>query len=319
MQTLPLVDTELRPMVAGAPRFVLNDAELARARSDTVTFFDTLGEPNTAPRVLRVPGRRGDPEVELRVHGVREGETKPALFMIHGGGFVMGAAGMRDGLDGDLANETGAIVVAVDYRLAPETAFPGALHDCYAALEWLFAHAAELGADPDRIFILGESGGGGLGAALALLARDRSEITPAGQMLIYPMLDHRTGTAEEPRPNPSTGEFAWTRDNNRFGWESMLGGQALFGDALGYFSPSTALRLDGLPPAFIAVGALDLFMEEDVDYAARLSRAGVGVELHVYPGAIHGFDIIGDTGLARQFRADRLAALHRWFAKPPVA
>jgi len=314
MRTLELVDAEQRPMVVGATGFALGDAGLSAARAAAVALFQPLGSPDAAPAVVQVPRRPGDPAVELRIHGGRQAGPHPAIFLIHGGGFVMGSAAMRDGLDHALAEASGAVVVAVNYRLAPETPFPGPIEDCYAGLRWLFDHATAIGVDPARIIVFGESGGGGLAAALALLIRDRGEMTPVGQMLIYPMLDHRTGSAAEARPNPTTGEFAWTRRDNQFGWNAMRGGQSLDGDMLGYFSPAMAQRLDGLPPAFIAVGALDLFLDEDIDYAHRLSHAGVPVELHVYPGAIHGFDLFDTTRLARGFKADQLAALARWFA-----
>jgi len=315
MRTLEMVDAEQRPIAEAATGFDLDEAGLAAARTTAVALFQPMGSPDAAPTVVQVPGRQGNPTVELRIHGGRRAGLHPAIFLIHGGGFVMGSAAMRDGLDHALAKASGAVVVAVDYRLAPETPFPGPLDDCYAGLHWLFDRATTIGVDPTRIVILGESGGGGLAAALTLLVRDRGEMAPAGQMLIYPMLDHRTGSRAERHPNPTTGEFAWTRQDNQFGWNAMRGGQSLNDDMLGYFSPAVARHLDGLPPAFIAVGALDLFFDEDIDYARRLSHAGIPVELHVYPGAIHGFDLFDSTRLAQRFKADQLGALADWFAR----
>ena len=211
-----------------------------------------------------------------------------------------------------LAEEMDCVVVAVDYRLAPETVFPGAIEDCYAALRWLHSHASELGVDPWRIIVGGESAGGGLAAALALLARDRSEVPIAAQMLVYPMIDDRTGIRGELAPY--AGEFFWTPSSNRFGWEALLG-EAPGGENVSpYAAAARAADLSGLPPTFICVPTLDLFLEENIDYARRLVRAGVLTELHVYPGAYHGFDMVVSCALAdqlaRDFRAAFLKAAH---------
>ena len=179
----------------------------------------------------------------------------------------------------------------VDYRLSPETAFPGPLDDCYAALKWTHDHADELGIDQARIAVQGESAGGGLAAGLALLARDRAEVPVAFQCLTYPMIDD--GTAAE--PHPYTGEFVWTAESNRFGWGAFLG-QKPGGDGVScYAAAARATELAGLPPAWIAAAALDLFLEENLDYASRLLRAGVPTDVRVYSGVYHGFPIAGDT------------------------
>jgi acetyl esterase len=203
----------------------------------------------------------------------------------------------------------------VEYRLAPETPFPGPVEDCYAGLRWVFENAASLGIDGQRIAIMGDSAGGGLAAATTLFARDRKEFLPAGVMLIYPMLDHRSGSAQDVQPNPTTGGFVWTAEDNRFGWSAMKGSYSVEDERAGYFSPSLVGSLEGFPPLFLAVGALDLFFEEGVNFSLRASRAGVPVECHVYPGAVHGFDLVGDTALGRQFRFDQRAALSRWNAR----
>jgi acetyl esterase/lipase len=153
---------------------------------------------------------------------------------------------------------------------------------------------------------------GGLAAALALLARDRGLPALAGQLLVYPMLDCRTGTPATPWRNPTTGEFGWTPEANRFCWECMQGKQMPDENMLGYFSPSLATDLTGLPPAFIAVGALDLFLEENLDYARRLSRAGVSMEFHVYPGVTHMFDLLPSLETARCKEAAS-QTLKRWW------
>ena len=221
---------------------------------------------------------------------------------------VAGTPDVEDAASLALAQAHGALVVAVDYRLAPETPFPGPVEDGYAALDWLFTHAAEVGADPARIVVMGESGGGGLAAALVLLTRDRGQHQLRGQVLIYPMLDPRTGTAAAPVDNPMTGEFVWTRAANQFGWHALRGTAPIPPERIGHFAPALAEELAGLPPTFIGVGALDLFLEEDVAYALRLARAGVPVAAHVYPGSVHAFNT-APGGPTDVFNADFKAFL----------
>ena len=195
------------------------------------------------------------------------------------------------------------VVVSVDYRLAPETPFPGPVEDCYAALLWLHGAADELGIDPARIMIAGESAGAGLVAGLCLLARDRGAVVPVFQYLAEPMLDHRSVESD----HPHTGHFGWTRDHNRFGWNSMLGGAETVSP---YCSPATTEDLSGLPSTYIHIGAIDLFLEESVDYARRLTRAGVSVELHVWPGAFHAFGST-DCHVSREARRVARTAIKR--------
>jgi triacylglycerol lipase len=210
------------------------------------------------------------------------------------------------------------VVVSVDYRLAPETCFPGNIEDCYAALLWIFQHAAELDVDTLRIGVMGESAGGGLAAALALLARDRGELKLAFQHLIYPMLDDRTCMSSN--LGPFVGEFVWTLASNRFGWTALLGVVRPGSERISpYAAPARAPDLTHLPRTFIATAALDLLLEENVDYGRRLIRAGVPVELHVYPGAFHGFDLHPSAAIAQAARRDSLAALARFLAPNPTS
>lgn len=226
----------------------------------------------------------------------------PVILYIHGGGFVLGSPEMADDYLAELAVELKAIIVAVDYRLAPEHPFPIPLEDCYAALEWIFSHGPTLGMNTGNLVIMGHSAGGGLAAALALLARNKGLRTLAGLVLIYPMLDHRTGAPDAPPANPTTGTFSWSRQANHFCWESLRGAYALDDDRKTLFSPALATDLSDLPPTFICVGALDLFLEEDLAFALTLSRSGVPVEMHVYPGVPHMFDQLPgeQTGQATQ-------------------
>ncbi|HET9691184.1 MAG TPA: alpha/beta hydrolase [Acidimicrobiales bacterium] len=249
-----------------------------------------------------VPGRDGAPNVTVRVHRPR-GATGllPCVYSIHGGGYVLGTYEMDDLRFDHWCRNLGVVGVSVDYRLAPETPYPGPLDDCYAGLAWTFAHAAELGVDPDRIGVSGASAGGGLAAGLALLARDRGELSLAFQLLIYPMVDDRQVTVSSRLEEVPI----WNPGNNAFGWRCYLGD--LYGtDAVPpYAAASRATDLAGLPPAFVCVGTLDGFCDEDIVYAQRLIAADVPTELHVYPGAPHAFDAFTPAAtLARRCRRD---------------
>ncbi len=237
----------------------------------------------------------------------------PALLWFHGGGCVLGRPELDEGTCLQYVREAGLVVVSVDYRLAPEHPFPAALDDGYMALQWVKSQATQLGADATRIAIGGESGGGGLAAALVQRVCDRKEIPPVFQLLVYPMLDDRTAALVN--RNPFTGQHIWSHDNNRFGWAALLGGTPGAVGVSPYLAPARAADLRGLPPAIVTVGQLDLFLEEDVDYATRLMQAGVSAELHVYPRAFHGFDEESGAQIGRAMRRDRLNALRRAFGQ----
>ncbi|CAM3056078.1 lipase [Pseudomonas floridensis] len=223
-------------------------------------------------------------------HSLDPAQKRATLLYIHGGGFVLGRPEMADDYLADLASELNVLIVAVDYRLAPEHPFPLPLEDCYAALAWIFNEGLALGVDTRQVMVMGHSAGGGLAAAVSIMARDRNQYRLAGLLMVYPMLDHRTGTAASSDSNPTTGTLSWTREANRFCWECLQGAYALNDDRTALFSPALANDLTGLPPSFISVGALDLFLEENVAFALKLSRSGVPVELHMYPGVPHMFD-----------------------------
>ncbi|MEJ5977479.1 alpha/beta hydrolase [Novosphingobium sp. PS1R-30] len=257
-----------------------------------------------------IAGHPGDPDVRILIYtppGVATA-PRPAILEIHGGGFVIGNADMGDAGNRALALQLGCVVVSVDYRLAPETVWPGALHDCYAALTWLHDNAGALGVDPTRIAIAGGSAGGGHAAALAIHARDQAGPAICFQLLDFPMLDDRTCSAAD--PHPYCGDFGWTPEMNRFGWRSLLGTEPGGPDVSEAMAPARTRDLSRLPPAYIMVGALDLFLEEDLEYARRLARVGVPVELHVIPGAYHGFGLAQtapQTQQAIRWRMDALA------------
>ncbi|RRV10172.1 alpha/beta hydrolase [Pseudomonas sp. v388] len=257
----------------------------------------------------------GDAKVRLCVYRpeANEAATTPAILYVHGGGFVLGRPEMLDDYLAQLARQLNATIIAVDYRLAPEHPFPLPLEDCYSALAWIWANAGRFNLDTRRVVVMGHSAGGGLAAALTILARDRGRYGVRGLVLIYPMLDHRTGSAEEVQPNPSTGTFSWSREANQFCWACMQGEYRIDDERAGYFSPSRAANLAAMPPTFLSTGALDLFLEEDVAFALRLSRAGVAVELHVYPGVPHMFDQ-HPGALTDQANLDTVRALEKMLA-----
>lgn len=315
-----LVDPVLAGMLDAMPRVPVNAATLAEVRLGSVVPlpFDFGGaDVEVFAEEFWVPGH--DSAQPLRVRYYRPAGVStalPCIFHIHGGGYVAGAAAAMEPSHRALVAELGCALISVDYRRAPEHPFPAPLMDCYTALEWLFREAAALRVDTARIGVMGESAGGGLAAAVALLARDRGERSLAFQLLVYPMLDDRTCAMAE--PHPYTGEYVWTPDNNHFGWRSLLGQEPGGADVPAYAAPARAVDLRGLPPAYIATGALDLFLEEDLEYARRLLRAGVPTELQVYPGAVHGFDLVPITDLARRARRDVVAALARFLSLPRV-
>src|SRR5271156_3155642 len=302
-----LVDPELAQMLSQLPSFELNATTLNALRTmELPTDAPVAAEVHVVEREL--PGPSGAPAVRalLFTPPAPRGPL-PAVLHIHGGGYVMGVPEMSDARNRQLARDVGCAVLSVDYRLAPETPFPGGIEDCYAALLWLHGHAAQLGVDAKRIAISGESAGGGLAASLALLARDRGEVPVCFQQLIFPMIDDRTGSVGP--AHPYAGEFLWTAASNRYGWAALLNG-APGGDSVSaYAADARAPNLAGLAPAFIAVGALDLFVDEDIDYARRLIHAGVPTELHVYPGAFHGYLLAPHARVTHQAERDAAAAL----------
>ena len=263
----------------------------------------------------RAQGFDGGPEVVVRVYTPsKTSNALPGLLWIHGGGYVMGDVEQDDFRARNLARDCGCVVVSVEYRLAPEHPYPAPLHDCYAALVWMAANAAELGVDRTRIAIGGASAGGGLAAGLALFARDRGEVPVAYQLLIYPMIDDCN---VEPASAELADTLVWSRESNLIGWRSYLGAEPGGAGVPGYAAASRAQDLAGLPPAFISVGSIDLFVRENIDYAQRLLAAGVPTELHVYPDGYHGFDSFAPSSrLAARFAADRDDALRRAFAAP---
>lgn len=306
-RTRHLVDPELLPLLDAFPQVLLTAENLAEARARELPLppVQDCGV-KLEDRTIAGP----DSPIRLRIYRPRGGSASlGCIYHIHGGGFVGGSVNEVEFLHRPMAADLDCAIVTVDYRLAPETAFPGNIEDCYAGLTWTFAHAAEIGIDPRRIGVMGESAGGGLAAALALLARDRGEHSLAFQHLIYPMLDDRTCARD---PHPVAGEHVWTPHNNAFGWTALLGEEPGGASVSAYAAPARATDLAGLPPTFIGTAALDLFVEENIEYARRLLHAGVPTELHVWPGAFHGFDLAPGPKVADAARAASTSALRRF-------
>ncbi|MEI2706130.1 MAG: alpha/beta hydrolase [Ilumatobacteraceae bacterium] len=273
-------------------------------------FLAALDVPTTVESVDHVVDEaRG---VVVRVH--REPGASgplPCLFSIHGGGYVMGTRLMDDPMHRAYCGSLGIVGASVEYRLSPETPYPGPLEDCYDGLAWVMANAADLGIDPDRVGIYGGSAGGGLAAGLALLVRDRDEFDIAFQTLICPMLDDRQITPS----SQLEGLDIWSRDSNEFGWRAYLGPRYADPALPIYAAPARAKDLSRLPPAYIAVGTIDGFRDEDVDYATRLNQAGVPCELHVYPGGPHGYQMFPFTEMSQQSALDVTRWLRRQLAR----
>ncbi len=307
----PLVDAELVEAIKLWPQIEISMEVLAEARK--LPLLDPMPPPMPQPIIRHIHGAAGTPDVRIAIVDPSPGETcRPVVVHMHGGGYIVKNTMLYPMIQ-KMAHDCQCVVVSVDYRLAPETPFPGSLDDNYAALKWVYDHAEELGVDSNRIAVAGESAGGGHAAALAIRARDRGEVPLILQLLLYPMLDDRTGSS---RPAPtSMGRYMWNENANRFGWTALLGIPAGSSEIPANAVPSRVEELSGLAPAWIGTGSIDLFAEEDVTYAQRLMRAGVPTELLVLPGAYHGFDLlVQEAAVSKTFTQSWKAALRRAFA-----
>lgn len=263
--------------------------------------------------IVSIPGIDDAPPVELLIVDLdHQAKDKPAYLHMHGGGYILRSARDFATRLPDVAEACECVVVSVDYRLSPETSFPGPMEDNLAALMWVRDNAEMLNIDPDKIAIGGESAGGGHAAQLAIAARDRN-IPIAFQVLIYPMLDDRTGGVH-PVPD-HIGNFIWTAESNQFAWSSYLGQPAGEEEPPYGAVPARVEDLWGLPPTWIGVGSVDLFFSENLEFAKRLGEAGVPVEVLVTPGGFHGFDAFApESEAAQTFRESWRSALKRRFA-----
>jgi acetyl esterase/lipase len=311
---LSLVDPQLRAALAAMPP--VNFAAQFRdgQRLPQPEIRDAPPRPGVRVEERLAPGPGDAPAVKVLV--INRDETRgprPAVLFMHGGGYVGGSVRRQLFRMQDAALAHDCVVVSVDYRVAPETPFPGPRDDCLAALQWLHDEAAALGVDASRIVLLGESAGGGLAAQVSLAARDRGAAPILAQLLVYPMLDDRTGTVDSVPAH--IGIHVWTRAANRFGWQCYLGAEPGAAQAPAGAAPARETDLGGLPPTWIGVGGLDLFVTENIAFAERLMAAGVSTELLVVPGAYHGFNRSApDAAVSRTFNAAWNDALARYFA-----
>ncbi len=319
---LALVDPELRPPLEA---MLEQMPDMGNLSLDQIPAFREAAQGESLPPWLpepavteqTIPGPAGAPDIRVVIINSDPETTRPAILHTHGGGYILGSAAEAVPYLQAEALALDCVIVSVDYRLAPETAFPGSLEDNYAGLKWLYDHAGELGADPDRIALQGESAGGGHAAMLAIAARDRGEVPVLFQSLIFPMLDDRTGSTRQLPAH--IGAFVWTPDLNRLGWSALLGVPAGSDDVPAGAVPARVDDLAGLPPAWIGVGSLDLFVEEDIAYAQRLILAGVPTELDVVPGAYHGFQLFSpDAAVSQRFVLAQFNALAQAFGVPEV-
>ena len=306
-------DPNIEEVAAAFPRFDVADISATRARLDELLRIwkeeglQRPSDPNVEEIDRSIPGPDGNTELSIRIYMPRDRQTTgPAFVYFHGGGFVLGDLEAAHPRSLVMAARAGTVAVSVDYRLAPEHPFPAGLEDCYAALRWVVEHAPELKIEPEQIVIGGDSAGGNLAAAVALLARDRAGPSIALQMLFYPAIDDRCTTQSMMY---GAGLYIWDYQNSVDMWNHYLGENR--DNVSPYASPARATDLAGLPPAFIVTAEHDPLRDEAVFYAINLMNAGVPVELHNYPGTVHGFDLMAPSDLTSRAIEDSVRAFQR--------
>lgn len=303
-------------VLAGLSRYARADAvsppvgDVATRRANSFELFERLAQSRPP-----VPGVERTEYTTTGYDGADVGlswftgaeATGAAVVYLHGGGMILPMLPLYDPIVRGYSAASGVSMLLVDYRVAPEHPHPTPVEDCYAGLVWLAERSDELGIDPSRIAVMGDSAGGGLAAAVALLARDRGGPALAQQILIYPMLDDRT---VNPDPQLPPDYLVWNYDDNRTGWGALLGDSAAGEGVSPYAAPARAVDLAGLPDTYLDVGDLDIFREENIDYARRLMDAGVPTELHVLPGCPHGFEAFApEAPVSQRVIAERLRRL----------
>jgi acetyl esterase/lipase len=299
----------LLEVMPGGPNAIPDIVQRRAAVASMLAAIEVAPNPRVTFEDRTVPGPDGEPDISVRIYRPVESTGQlPGIYFIHGGGMILGDIEGEDAAATRLCDEVGAVVVSVEYRLAPEHPHPAPVEDCYAGLVWTAKNASELGIDADRLAIFGASAGGGLALATALVARDRGGPQVRFLMPVYPMIDDRNQT---PSSHEITDIGIWDRAGNIEAWAWYLGGK----EADEYAAPSRAEDVSGLPPTFIDVGTVDLFRDEDIAFAQRLMQAGVPTELHVYPGSYHASETFApDAALSQRIWAVRLDALRRALA-----
>ncbi|GIH63492.1 alpha/beta hydrolase [Microbispora siamensis] len=307
----PGLDPELRELLADMPLMSqLTPEVLAQLRRLPSAPVDSLLAHRQVDRREVAASATDGASIPLSVFSPANAHATaaPCVYWIHGGGMVMGDRFSQIDIPLEWLDRFGAVVVSVEYRLAPEATGTALVDDCYQGLLWIAEHSAELGIDPARIVVAGASAGGGLAAGVTLLARDRGTPPIAAQMLICPMLDHRNTSTSSRQFSGEPG--VWTREMNEFGWRSVLG-DLTGGEVPAYVSPALADDLSALPATYVDTGSAEVFRDEDADYATRIWAAGGQAELHVWAGGFHGFDALYPqariSATARRTRTDWLA------------
>jgi acetyl esterase/lipase len=313
---LNLLHPELRPTWKFFPRFNFNRWNLWLIRWLSRFALKQIIPDSIQVEQVDIPSLDPETKIRLRIYKPRLMVTPaPVLVWIHGGGLISGNVEMDDAWLSDLVQKLGIVAVSVDYRLAPEHPFPIPLNDCYTALNWVHRNGQPFGMDPNRIAVGGGSAGGGLAACLVQLAHDRGEIQPIFQLLVYPMLDDHSAIRIDV---PNRELMTWTQASNRFGWESYLRQPCGLDSVPPYSVGARREDFQGFPPAWIGVGSLDLFYEEDEAYAHKLIACGIECKWVVIPGAFHGFDVMNaDLPVVQDFRSSQIEALKKYLFPEP--
>lgn len=301
------------------PNVELSDEMLPHIRAHMAALTPPLDANDNSVKMqeLLIDSHCGPHQIRVLIyrHGNAEDDC-PALLEIHGGGHILGSADMGDSSNRALARMIEGVVVSVDYRLAPETPYPGPIEDCYSALLWLYSQSKQLHIDPQRLGVIGTSAGGGLAASLCLMARDKGVVPLAFQGLLMPMLDNLSVARHEASPPAHVGQHVWTAQNNRYCWRAMLGHIPNDEKVPCYAAAARASDLSGLPPTYIGIGSLDLFAEETLTYTQRLIEAGVPVDCHVFASAPHGYNAIAEASATHSEQHLLQHMLNRAFQKP---
>jgi acetyl esterase/lipase len=307
-----VIDPELAVVLDLLPAIDISDAVAARAAFASMlegVVVDIPGIETLSIEDRLIPGWEGDPEVGVRIYRpLVAAALVPGILYVHGGGFIIGSVETEHAGAASIAIETGAVVVSVEYRLAPEHPFPAPLHDCYSALVFLAAEAGALGVDVDRLVVSGGSAGGGLAAGTALFARDHGGPALCFQMLNIPELDDRLETSSM---RSFTDTPMWNRPLAEKSWAAYLGHGYDRADVSPYAAPARAEDLSGLPPAYISTAEMDPLRDEGILYALRLLQAGVSVELHHFPGTFHGSALVATAAVSKRARAETVVVLRR--------